>query len=186
MSLELPNVLVEKAVAKKDDGRSYLQSVYLDLAHKGRAALVATDGKILVATPVDRKQADSIGEGLIPAKAIVAARKNGGLLDAQIERPEGTFPKWRRVVPKTTARKYPYDFAVNCDLLKQVQDALCGKTKWPGLELWFAMDDSGMVDPNGAILCRALDDRSGAFGLVMPLRSGFARTFDEPKAKIRA
>lgn len=190
--MQLPGCFVEKAVAPKGEPRYYLQSPYLDLRDADKAYVVATTGNILIAAPVNRKEAEKIGDGLLPLDAVATARKNGGVLKidgkrigagdgAWYDRPDGKFPEWRKVVPKGRVRKHNFDFAVNAELLVQVQRALCSKdNKWPCLELWFPCDKEGYVIQSGAILCRAGGEESGAIGLVMPMFNR-ARPFDPPK-----
>lgn len=195
--MKLPECFAERAVAEQGEPRYYLQSPYLDLREEGKAFIVSTNGHVLIAAPVDRKQAEKIGDGLLPIRAIETARKNGGVLQADgkrigagdgawYDRPDGKFPEWRNVVPKGTTRRYAFDFAVNAELLVLVQRALVPKgSKWPSLELWFPVDKEGYVSTSGAILCRAGGDDSGAFGLVMPMFHR-ERTFDPPKPKRKA
>lgn len=130
---------VEKAVAGNKDGRYSIQNAYLDCEDE-QPYLVATDGHILVAVPVE---ADKAEHGFISPDALKAARKGKGdvisvscngnlaLPDGQtFPRPDSqgvTFPRWRAVMPKAD-RPYVVKIGLNPTLLKNLADAMGAET----------------------------------------------------------
>ena len=67
------------------------------------------------------------------------------------------------------------DLSVNTWLLWQVQQALTdGPTamaKRAGLEIWAGCDDKGYIVTDGPLVCTLIGPRTGAFAVVMGMRS---------------
>lgn len=145
--------------------------------------LVATDGGMLAAVPVELDDHDA--PGYVTIEAIKAARKamprgharvmaNGAQVipgGPTYGRPSiedvGRFPDWRRVVPAMPDGAQP-DIAINADLLAALQDALHSGKKTPHVGLRFARNQDGTIDPHGAI--RVIGRDPAAIAVLMPVR----------------
>ncbi len=192
-TITLPTQRLELACEDANGVRPYLRHVFLDLPNdpRRRGQLVATNGHILVSVPIDRADADIIGGGYIAVDAIKAARKNNGALSVNLDRDQqgtgavmhprplevdvGQFPKWRKVLPPIKVRRMKPDLCVNTWLLWQVQQALTdGPTamaKRQGLEIWAGCDDDGYIVTDGPLICTLLGPKTGAYAVVMGMRS---------------
>ncbi len=192
-TITLPTQRLELACDNADGVRPYLQHVFLDVPAdtRRRGQLVATNGHFLVSVPMERADADAIGGGFISVDAIKAARKSNGELTVNLDRDQqgtgavmhprpmaddvGVFPKWRKVLPPIKVRRMKPDICVNAWLLWQVQQALTdGPTamaKRQGLEIWAGCDDKGYIVPDSPMVCTLLGPKTGAFAVVMGMRS---------------
>ena len=203
-TITLPTQRIELACDTSDGVRPYLQHVFLDLPKdpRRRGQLIATNGHFLVSVPMERSDADIIGGGFISVDAIKAARKNNGELCVNLDRDQqgsasvwhprplevdvGPFPKWRKILPPIKVRRMKPDLSVNTWLLWQVQQALTdGPTamaKRQGLEIWAGCDDKGFIVLDGPLVCTLLGKKTGAFAVVMGMKS----TSDELENRIDA
>jgi hypothetical protein len=144
--------------------------------------LVATDGRAIVAVPVEREEGDA--DGYIPATALAIARKWGRKLGAtslkaeadKLTTPEGatfprpalgTFPQWEQVLPAKDRREIRISF--DAALLLALAEAI-GTTGGNGqkiVTLGLAVDADGKLEDRAAI---RLETREGVTAVFMPCR----------------
>ena len=135
--MKMPNRNISKAVSSPKDYRNYLSEPYLDTEN---SLIVATDGHILAACPVELDDSDTSGH--ISNEAIKAALKsspvksrsaktanikaNGSLeLDNGATYPRkdlGQFPDYKRIIPDTS--KAEMVISLDAKLLKDLADAI--------------------------------------------------------------
>lgn len=184
--LVLPAARVELCAAK-GDLRYYLNWPYLDLRDKKRPMLVATNGHILAAAPVEIE--GDVKEGPIPAKAIQAARAvktkqpqaghrlifDGdmcGTGEVMYRRPSSyfKFPDWREVVPKLPKDTAP-DIGLNGDYITTLQNVMDVRRRgWRGLKLTMQRDEQNALAKNKGLLVRGFDpDLEGVVAVLMPM-----------------
>lgn len=172
--------------ASKGDVLYYLNWPYLDLADPDKPVFVATNGHVLVVTPV--KIEGKVSQGPVPVEAIKKARtaksrKPGeprltflgdmvGTGDVMFRRPKDVrFPNWRKILSdnEVDTSEDP-DIAFRGEYLQVVEKAL-GKSKYGGVKLYFGVDDEGHVDPAKPTVIKSISsDGSDAIGVVMPMR----------------
>lgn len=127
--MKIPIQFKPELCVSKDASRHVLQNVMLDI-HNNKTVAVATDGRKLVVVPVELEDCKEVG--LVPPKALIAARanfktkggnkqkhgdvpvkmddltvtvKNGSktvIFDRPVEL--GHFPKWEQVLPNTPVK----------------------------------------------------------------------------------
>ena len=174
--MKLPNNKIEACVSQ-GKGRYSTDTVKLDVAAK---KLVATDGHILAAVPVQIDETDHsglLGVHVVKAVRNMAKREkfnptvsvNGSINvigvneKAEYATAEGTFPNWENAIPKVKG-KPTISFDVN--LLVRLADALRSGAGTKGVKhvsLWIRND----VD---AILVKSTESEdSEAIGVMMPV-----------------
>lgn len=184
--MKLPDTKLDLCAAK-DDCRTYLNGVYLDVDNK-RA--IATNGHMLAVVPADVDYDEQ--SGLIDTAIMQQARKRanvkaaGGAVavhcngaftlvtgasyprdDAYQESVQ--YPDIDKVVPE---RRDTCDIAINADYLAAVQAAIVSySAKHQGVKLYFGRTPDGAIDPNASIRIEPVGDDSGAHGVVMPMRA---------------
>ena len=181
--ISLKALAAANCAASTEETRFYLNGVFLEISAR-QVLYVATDGHVLFAyrdaVPVGEPANDLIGNWIVPSATIKAAKPKKGYPDHAILEGEpgqlglalrlpdgskfefraidGTFPDWRRIVPRETEQKGPHPFFDPRHLAK----------------LWKAGELLGLRAPIGmafnssgpAMLKYSSDD---TFGLVMPI-----------------
>lgn len=171
----LKNAKVEKACSK-DIGRPSMQSCWLDTEIQ---KLIATDGRILVAFPVEIEDGDDSGP--VDPKALAYARKStpkgasymsikcngcyafpdGSTMPRNKE--YGQFPDWKFIFKNTeSATKEPVGkIGINAEFLATIQEA----TDSFGVELHFVNENKPVI-----VKCKSSHpDRDQIQALIMPL-----------------
>ena len=177
--MKMPNRNLSKVTSKPADYRDYLSEPYLDAdaATFPHGVVVATNGSILAACPVELDDGDTSGH--VSNEAIKAAikasparkktdktaniRANGSLeLDSGATYPReniGTFPDYKRVIPDKS--KAEMVISLDAKLLKELADAIC--TPGSSIVTLHIKDnrDAFYVDS---------DKASDCYGVIMPCR----------------
>ena len=165
-----PKWKLEKVAAPRQDNRFATEHVMVENGH-----IIATDGRGLVAHPIELGELDQ--NGLISVEAIKASRKNDGNLTAgenvtaggvTYPRPEKrSYPAWAAVIPD-----YPNDDAhvrvvIDAKLLLDIADALgAQKSDRRGSKIVSLTFPTGGTRP---ILVQV--ENEGSVGVLMPLAS---------------
>ena len=172
--MKMPNRNLSKVTSKPADYRDYLSEPYLDI---DASIVVATNGHILAACPVELDECDTSGhvsnEGIKAAIKASPVRKkvdktaniraNGSLeLDSGATYPReniGTFPDYKRVIPDKS--KAEMVISLDAKLLKELADAIC--TPGSSIVTLHIKDnrDAFYVDS---------DKASDCYGVIMPCR----------------
>lgn len=190
--MKVPNAVIENAASKDAHNGHSMEHVLL---RNGR--LVATDGHILASVPVETCESDK--DGLVPAEALSRARsaaktmatakwidagqRRGAvyvnapasgsvsvicpLFQFKVQRPVGQFPNYETALPKAPQGTPPtviLDLGQLQTLARAIGAEQNGKL---ALRLW-------VTDASKAVWVEPFE-RSGAFGVIMPL-------FDEAQA----
>lgn len=172
--------------AAKNDVRYYLNEPYLDMSDLEHPMLVATNGHVLVAAPVE--VVGKVSAGPVPGEAIKRARKHKtrkpgqptltfardmvGTGDVMFRRHEPVhFPDWRKVIDEEAKKREP-DLAVNGDYMTLVQKAITPPGRMRGVRLHFCRDEEGAIDNTKGFLVTAISPNhdNGVIGVVMPMR----------------
>lgn len=175
MKVNLKLFKIEKAT-DKDERRPVLQQTWLDV---DRGMLVATDGYMVAAVPVELAIDDA--SGAVPVEAIQIARNDQGKRPSaeisangtvsvaahgnrvEFERfsPEKGFPDWQKIVD--AQGKPVFSIALNPTLLKQLAEAIGGANGGVRLDVYAGERQPIRVTPLG--VAREL----GARGALMPI-----------------
>lgn len=136
--------------------------------------LIATNGRSLVALPVEREESDT--DGYISGKALAMARKLAKRDAAQIKakgcltQKDGTtmprddmggctYPNWQQCVPKNPAETHTHVFSFNAKALWEVAQAM-------GTEVVIVR----FQDAHSPIVINGSKSPEGALGVLMPAR----------------
>ena len=181
--------LIELAVSK-DATRHAITEPYLDITD-GVGTMIATDGRIMAIVPVDLgehdvagyvavagiKQARKLAKKGMPDFAVngAIALSDGSTLPRDGQAKDGTFPKWRQVVPDYTG-KITCKIGLNAALLANLAAAL----GTDGVSIEFTMDSTtGKANNEGGFLVRPISTgkyerttmaNPAAHGIIMPVR----------------
>ena len=170
--MKVPEEKIEKLVSD-NPLRGPLVHTFLDDCPRlsdGMGKLVSTNGKGLVAIPVELDPDDT--PGLIPVDAIKAARKreavshrlvcNGDVsipeTGVKYQRPEDQYPDYKAVTPKRSGQ---ITFDLDAKLLEKICSALKTGPRDEITRLMFTVKGPG--DPI------RIDTDSGAYAVIMPL-----------------
>ena len=168
--MRVPEEKIEKLVSN-NPLRGPLVHTFLDCPglSDGMGKLVSTNGKGLVAIPVELDPDDT--PGLIPVEAIKSARKreashrlvcNGDIsipeTGVKYQRPDEKYPDYKAVTPKGNGK---HTFSIDAKLLEKVCAVLKTGPKDEITGLLFTV--TGPEDPI------RIDTHSGAYAVIMPL-----------------
>lgn len=181
------NAKVEKC-ASKDQTRPVLTALHVrETDDPAVGMLEATDSYVLVRVPVTLESGDVAG--LVPASALVEARKTAGrLADARLSvngdvayttkdgaevhapRPEGTFPRANELFPDG---EVAFEIGVNPALLVAAAEAMGSPD---GIRLTFVRKRGSSIETDAdnlrPIKVQPLKGVNGAEAIVMPIRIG--------------
>lgn len=180
--MKFPSNKIESAVST-DESRYAWNAVKLDL---GAKKLIATDGHILAAVPVQVEAGELANSVLIGTDAIKSIRaiakrtkydpdlsfpEGKVVIQNHTERAEhaqveGDFPQWEKVVPEVTG---PPTISFDVNLLVRLADAIrSNQSNRPGtkhVSLWIRSTSDPIV-----VKSTAAED-SEAIGVLMPVRA---------------
>lgn len=176
------NIKIESA-ASKDAARHVIGETYLDITD-GKGQLVATDGRILAAVPVEIEPGDVAG--YVSAACLKAARKlsgrsdtarvglngvasfaDGSTMPRTVDNANSQFPNWRQVVAapyETPAMVIRFDALLLWNLAQAMgTQGVCLTIAAPDKPIQVSPNSCG---PFGDTLRPACDD---ARGVIMPI-----------------
>jgi hypothetical protein len=176
------NIKIESA-ASKDAARKVITETYLDITD-GKGQLVATDGRILAAVPVEIEPGDVAG--YVSAACLKAARKlsgrsdtasvglngaasfaDGSTMPRTVDNPNSQYPNWRQVVAapyETPAMVIRFDALLLWNLAQAMgTQGVCLTIAAPDEPIQVTPNSCG---PFGYTLRPACDD---ARGVIMPI-----------------
>jgi hypothetical protein len=160
---------LEKVLPKIQGSRFAIHNAKLEGEY-----LIATNGRTLVRHTVARTESDI--DGLIPADAIKASRKNGETLEVgefvkvgamTLTRPVGDFPQWQNVIPdgKSSGLRV-CKVALDAKLLHDLADALgasgAGDTR---IDLEMLVEETDRVSRPISVTS---PKSPGSLGVIMP------------------
>jgi hypothetical protein len=189
--ISLPALRAAAQAASTDRARYYLNGVLVEISAR-QAIYVATDGHVLFACrdPLgeDEPDNDLVGNWIVPTATITLAKIDKKLSpaavleggdagsrlilrtasgDLEFSPVDGTFPDWRRIVPREVERADPIQFDPARLARLWKAGAIVGAPEPP-------------LAPNGGGPALVLYADNNAVGLIMPLRCDITAASSSP------